>query len=212
MGERIYLKVIAAQRYDSFRKEVYNKQIKLCCLLSVSLTFLNTHVCRLGGQKYVLNISCVCPFLLSFVSFFLSLLFPVPYLCRDDPKNNIFVVYAIIQSHKAHSGTRSLCPALLGVERRCACTGIRTDAARGVRPNGLSPGAPTVFADRRPVATLFFHQRAGVRLFRCRVYGDAGDDRSRFSAFCRKSFSPYACQRVSWDECKYRRDGRSSVG
>ena len=72
-------------------------------------------------------------------------------------KNNIFVVYAIIQSHKAHSGTRSLCPALLGVERRCACTGIRTDAARGVRPNGLSPGAPTVFADRRPVATLFFH-------------------------------------------------------
>lgn len=59
-------------------------------------------------------------------------------------------------------------------------------------------GAPTVFADRRPVATLFFHQRAGVRLFRWRVYGDAGDDRSRFSAFCRKSFSPYACQRVSW--------------
>ena len=33
-----------------------------------------------------------------------------------------------------------------------------------MRPNGLSPGAPTVFADRRPVATLFFHQRAGVRL------------------------------------------------
>ena len=165
-----------------------------------------------GGQKYVLNISCVCPFLLFFVSFFLSLLFPVPYLCRDDLKNNIFVVYAIIQNHKTCCGTCPLCPALLGIERRCACAGIRTDAARGVRPDGLSPGAATAFADRRPVATLFFHQRAGVRLFRCRVYGDAGDDRSRFSALCRKSFPSHTCQRVSWDECKYRRDGRSSAG
>ena len=86
-----------------------------------------------GGQKYVLNISCVCPFLLFFVSFFLSLLFPVPYLCRDDLKNNIFVVYAIIQNHKTCCGTCPLCPALLGIERRCACAGIRTDAARGVR-------------------------------------------------------------------------------